>query len=217
VSAVAPPAAPEVDFAVEGVTALAHAVVPTIRFRLRLDAGGREVRSLGLNVQLRIDATRRRYESGDEDRLLELFGARERWGQTLRSLMWASTSLAVPRFEGSTEVDLHVPATYDFEVLAAKYLNALDGGEVPVELLFSGSLFYAGADGRLQAAPVSWESEAPASLPVAVWREAIETAFPGSAWLRVRRDAFDRLWSYRASRALPSWEATLDDLLDGRE
>ncbi len=216
-TSVAASVAPEVTYAVEDVTAVVHAVVPTLGFRLRLDSGDREVRSLGLNVQLRIDATRRRYEDGDEDRLSELFGTRDRWGQTLRSLMWTTASLTVPRFTGITHVDLHIPATYDFELVAAKYLNALEGGDVPLELLFSGTLFYVGSAGGLQAAPVSWEQEARATLPVAVWRAAIDLAFPNSAWLRVRRDAFDRLWTYRATHALPSWEATLDQLLEGRD
>jgi hypothetical protein len=56
VTAIVPSAAPELAFAVEDVTAVVHAVVPTLCFRLRLDAGEREVRSLGLNVQVRIDA-----------------------------------------------------------------------------------------------------------------------------------------------------------------
>lgn len=209
-------ASPQLEFAVDDVTAVAHAAVPTLCFRLHLDAGGREVRSLALNTQIRVDATRRRYEAGDEARLLELFGGRERWGQTLRSLMWANVSVTVPRFTGQTYVALHVPATYDFEVVAAKYLNALSGGDVPVELLFSGTLFYQTAEGRLQASPLSWEHEVRAALPVAVWREAVDSAFPGSAWLRLGREAFDRLWAYRASHALPSWEETLDELLDGR-
>lgn len=215
-TSVAAPAEPVLEFAVEDVSAVVHAVVPTICFRVALDAGDREIRSLSLNVQVRIDATRRRYEDGDEERLLELFGGRERWGQTLRNLMWTNTSVTIPRFTGATSVDLHVPATYDFEVVAAKYLNALDGGDVPVELLFSGTVFFQTAEQRLQAAPLSWEQEARATLPVAVWREAIDSAFPGSAWLRLPRDAFDRLWAYRAANALPSWEATLDELLDGR-
>ncbi|MBA3428507.1 MAG: hypothetical protein H0U07_08050 [Actinobacteria bacterium] len=170
---------------------------------------------MALNAQLRLDATRRSYEPGDEKLLVELFGRRERWGQTLRSLLWTHATVTVPRFVGETRVELHVPATYDFEVVAAKYLNALSGGDVPLELLFSGTLFFPGADGRLQAAPISWELEARTVLPVSVWREAIDNAFPGSAWLRVSQDSFDRLWSYRAQRALPSWEATLDGLLDG--
>jgi hypothetical protein len=214
VSAIA--AAPTLELTVEDVTAAAHAVIPTLSFRLRLDAGDREVRSVALNVQLRIDATRRRYERVDEERLLELFGARERWGRTLRSLMWANVSVTAPRFSGYTHVVLQVPATYDFEVVAAKYLNALDGGEVPLELLFSGTLFYQAEDGRLQASPLSWETEARTMLPVAVWREAIDNAFPGDAWLRLPRDSFNRLWTYRAANALPSWEATLDALLEDR-
>ncbi|MFL5925967.1 MAG: DUF6084 family protein [Gaiellaceae bacterium] len=211
-----PSLVPKLELSVEEVTAVDFAAVPTLCFRLHVDAGGREVRSVGLNVQVRIDATRRRYDDGDELRLRELFGGRERWGQTLHNLMWANVSVTVPRFSGETYVALHVPATYDFEVVAAKYLNALQGGVVPVELLFSGTLFYAGDDGRLQAAPLDWAQEAATSLPVVVWREAIDVAFPGSAWLRLPRETFDRLWAYRAARTLPSWEATIDDLLEGR-
>jgi hypothetical protein len=212
-----PSLAPKLELSVDEVTAVAFAAVPTLCFRLHLDAGGQEVRSLGLNVQVRIDATRRRYGDSDESRLRELFGGRERWGQTLRNLMWANVSMTVPRFTGETYVAVHVPATYDFEVVAAKYLNALEGGDVPVELLFSGTLFYSASDGRLQASPLDWEQEAATSLPVGVWREAIDIAFPGSAWLRLPRESFDRLWAYRAAQTLPSWEATLDRLLEGRE
>jgi hypothetical protein len=208
--------APELEFSVFEVGVAAGTAAPTICFGLRVDAAGREVRSLALNVQLRIDAARRRYAPEDEKRLLELFGGRERWGQTLRSLLWANISITVPRFVGHSDVQLHIPATYDFDVLAAKYLNALGDGEVPVELLFSGTLFYQ-EGARLQAAPVSWEREARAAVPVAVWREALDQAFPGEAWLRVRRDVFERLWAYRAAGALPSWEATIDELLAGHE
>lgn len=210
-------AAPQLGLAVSDVSAVAEAVVPTLRFRLRVDAGGREIRALALNVQVRIDATRRRYVAGDERHLLELFGGRERWGETLRSLMWATISTTVPAFTGETSVELHMPATYDFEVVAAKYLNALEDGEVPLELLFSGSIFHTAPGGGLRVAPLSRDQDLRTALPVAVWRAAVESAFPGSAWLRLSRDGFDRLWAFRAAQALPSWDATLAELLDGRE
>ena len=49
----------------------------------------------------------------------------------------------VAGFAGETEVDLPVACTYDFEVAAAKYLHALGDGEVPLLLLFSGTVFVA--------------------------------------------------------------------------
>jgi hypothetical protein len=208
--------APTLSFAVEDVSAVAEAITPLLRIRLQIDAGGREVRSLALNAQIRLDATRRSYTAADEPLLLELFGTRERWGRTMRSLLWTTVSTTVPRFSGLAAVDLDVPATYDFEVVAAKYLHALQGGEVPLELLFSGTLFYSGGDGRLQAAPISWEQEARVALPITVWRQALDASFPGSAWLRLDRRSFEQLWAYRATRALPSWEATLEALLEER-
>jgi hypothetical protein len=206
-------AAPELDFRVEKVEALEHAVVPTLVFAVHVDAGGREIRSLALNVQLRIDAVRRSYDDDERERLFELFGPTAGWGRSLRSLRWTTASLTVPPFAGATTVELPVPCTYDFDVVATKYLHALAGGEVPLELLFSGSVFFTAEDGRLQVVHLPWDREARCTLPVAVWRDALERAFPGTAWLRVRRDLFDRLQAYKSERALLTWDAALEELL----
>jgi hypothetical protein len=208
-------AVPALRFAVEGAEAVRFAAAPTVAFALRLESD-RPLRSVLLAVQLRIAATRRAYAAEEQDRLVELFGEPERWGTTLRSLLWTHETVLVPAFDGSTVVELPVACTYDFEVASAKYLNALAGGEVPLELLFSGSVFFDSPDGSLSTTRISWESEAAYGLPVAVWREALEHHFPGEAWVRVRREVFDRLYAFRAARALPTWDATLEALLEDR-
>jgi hypothetical protein len=204
---------PQLDFRVEEVGAADYAVVPTLCFRIAIDAGGRDVRSLALNVQLRIDAGRRAYDDAERERLFELFGAPADWGRTMRSLRWTVTSLTVPAFSGETVAELHVPCTYDFDVVATKYLHALGEGDVPLELLFSGTVFFAGAGGALQVVYLPWDREAKCALSVVVWREALERAFPGAAWLRLRHDVFDRLQAYKSKRALLTWEAALEELL----
>jgi hypothetical protein len=201
-------------FRVEGAEPLAFAAVPTLRFALAIESAGPEpIRSLLLDVQLQIAARQRSYAADDETGLLDLFGEPERWGTTLRTLLWTRTTLVVPAFEASTAVGLDVPCTYDFEVTAARYLAALSDGDVPLEFLFSGTAFY--GEGALRAERISWESEASYRLPVAVWRATMDQHFPGSAWLRLSRESLDRLAAYRGRHALPSWEATIDALLDG--
>jgi Family of unknown function (DUF6084) len=208
-------AAPQLAFEVEGATALAYAAVPTLRFDLRIDAArGEAIRSVALDVQVQIAARRRPYGEAAQDRLLELFGTPDRWRTTLRTLPWLRTSLVVPPFEATTVVALDVPCTYDFEVTSARYLAALDEDDVPLELLFSGTVFYAGRDGRLQTGRISWEAEAEYGLPVRVWREAMDRHFPGAAWLRVSRDRFDRLAAYKARRGLATWDDAVDALLE---
>src|SRR5919112_3386053 len=204
---------PDLSFAVTDAARLEHAATPTIRFVLRVGSAGAAVRSVLLDVQIRIAATRRAYGHESDDRLFELFGARADWGTTLRSLLWTRTTLVVPPFTGATEVDLLVPCTYDLDVTAARYLGALRDGDVPLEFLFSGSVFYAGPDGRLQTARLSWELEAEYRLPVAVWRATMDAHFPDSAWLRLDRESHDRLVAYKSRRALPTWAAVLDELL----
>ena len=204
--------APDLAFSIEDGGVLMYAAVPTLRFGVRVESSG-AVRSLALNVQVRIAATRRAYADGEEERLAELFGRPEQWGRSLRSLHWATLAVQVPSFTGSTVVELPLTCTYDLEVAAAGYLHALEDGEIPLEFLFGGSMFYAGPDGGLQVRPIAWDQEADFRLPVAAWREMMDRHFPDSAWLRLRRDSFERLHAYRARNQLLTWEATVDALL----
>jgi hypothetical protein len=209
---------PELGFAVRGARALEHSAAPTIRIALEIDSlTGHEVRSVLLNVQIQIPARRRSYQPQEQERLLELFGTPEQWGSTLSTLPWLRTTIVVPAFSGSTQVDLDVPCTYDLEVKASRYLNALAGGTVPLELLFSGSVFYTGESGGLQTAMIGWDKEAGFDLPVAVWRDMMDQHFPQSAWLRIGRDTYDRLNDHRVRQQHGSWEETLDSLLDREE
>jgi hypothetical protein len=206
-------AIPALDVTVTGAARLEHAASPTLRFALRVDSGNAAVRSVLLEAQIRIAATRRAYSHASDDRLFELFGPRADWGTTLRSLLWTRTTLVVPPFTGTTDVDLLVPCSYDLDVTATKYFGALDDGDVPLEFLFSGTLFYTGDDGRLQTVRLSRDLEAEFRLPVAVWRETMDRHFPGTAWLRLDQASHDRLVAYKSRRALPTWSAVLDDLL----
>jgi hypothetical protein len=209
-------ALPRLTFSVESAEAVEYAAAPTLAFTLALQSD-RPVRSLSLNAQIRIVPTRRGYDPAEQERLVELFGTPDRWGETLRGFLWTNATLVVPPFTGSGRATLTVPCTYDLEVAAAKYFHALADGEVPLELLFSGTVFYVGEQGALRTARIPWDCEARFGLPVAVWKQALENRFPNSAWLRVDRGVFDRLLAYKAGRTLPTWEAALQELLDRSE
>jgi hypothetical protein len=209
---------PDLDFRVEGAEVLEYAAVPSLLFKLRIENLEEEpIRSVALNTQIRIAATQRHYEAAEQERLLELFGEPSRWKDTLRSLLWTHTVMQVPRFSGSTVVDMPVTCTYDLEVIATKYIYALEDGEVPLEFLFSGTVFYAEDGGRLQTARISWEKEAEFQLPVRLWKEMMDQYFPNSAWIRLHRDAFDQLYDYKVRKGLPTWEAAVETLLRASE
>ena len=209
--------APELAFAVVDASRLEYAAVPTLRFALRVESvSGEPIRSLLLDTQIQIAARRRRYDEAARERLFELFGPPADWGTTLRTLLWTRLTTVVPPFTGATVVDLPVPCSYDLEVVASRYFDALEDGEVPLEFLFSGSVFYAGEDGRLQTARLSWEQEAAYRLPVAVWKETLERYFRGTAWVRMPKASFDRLAAYKARHALATWGDALDALLEER-
>ena len=93
-----------------------------------------------------------------------------------------------------------------------KYFYALEAGEVPLTLLFSGTVFYA-VNGVLQIAQIPWDKEAAYRLPVQVWQTMMEHYYPNSAWLTLRRDVFDRLYQYKMQHGLPTWEHVVEALL----
>jgi hypothetical protein len=206
---------PELDFAIASAGPLQHAAGPTLRFELEVKSPA-AIKSIALNAEIRIAATRRAYDAAAQARLVELFGRPEDWGRNLHSLHWTTANVTVLPFTGRTTVDVLVPCSYDLEVAGAKYLNALEDGDVPLEFLFSGTVFYAADDGRLQVARISWEKETAYRLPVAVWRETIERHFPGAGWLRLDRKTFERLSDYKARHALLTWEDTIEALMRGK-
>ena len=209
---------PDLDFRIEGAEVQEFAAVPSLSFKLRIENLEDEpIRSVALNTQVRIAARQRRYEETEQDRLRELFGDPSGWGGTLRSLLWTHNVLQIPRFSGSTVVDLPVTCTYDLEVVATKYFYALEGGEVPLEFLFSGTVFYAAEGGLLQTARISWEREAEFRMPVRLWKEMMDHYFPNSAYVRLRKDAFDELYDYKVRNGLPTWEAAVESLLRASE
>jgi hypothetical protein len=209
---------PDLQFAVETAAPQLFAAAPLLVFKLRVTepphAGApTEFHSVALQCQIRIEPTRRRYDPAEQSKLFEVFGPPSQWGQSLRSMLWTHAQAVVGPFSGSTTVDLPVPCSYDFNLAATKYFHALEGDEVPLCLLFSGTMFYAGDGGALQVAQISWERETTFRLSVQVWQEMMEHYYPNSAWLRVPRDIFDRLYQYRIRQGLPTWDQALERLL----
>jgi hypothetical protein len=210
---------PDLNFQIEGAEPVAYAASPLLVFKMRLtnaDAD-EQIQAIALRCQIQIEATRRRYNEQEQERLLDLYGEPERWGQTLRTMLWTHASVMVPPFRESLLVDLPVPCTFDFNVAAAKYFAGLADGEVPLCLLFSGTMFYEAADGALQVSQISWEKEARFRLPVRVWQEMMDHYYPNSVWLSLRRDVFDRLYQYKMRQGIATWEQALTSLLPAIE
>ncbi len=195
------------------IVAEPYAAAPQLTARLRIEeSSGAVIHAMALRCQVRIEPQRRPYSEADEAELLGLFGDRRRWRETLRPFPWMQCAAMVQGFTGSTDVDLPMPCTYDFEVTGSKYLHALQDGFVPLLLLFSGTIFTRGRQG-FGVEQVGWDCEAAYQLPVSVWQQVIEFNFPGTGWLRLDRDVLHALARYQAERGLTSWDATIDSLL----
>lgn len=206
---------PDLNFQVEGAEVVQFAAAPLLCFKLRISNAdaSEQVQTVTLRCQIQIETTRRHYTAEEKERLRDLFGEPERWAQTLRAMLWTHTNAVVTPFKESTLIDLHVPCTFDFNVGATKYFAGLESGEVPLNLLFSGTVFYEGGERGLQVMQIPWDREAQFRLPVRVWEELMEHYYPNSAWLRLRRDVFDQLYRYKMRRGIPTWEQAIESLV----
>lgn len=206
---------PDLNFSVEGAEPVPFAAAPVLSLKLRLtntDAG-ETIHTVALRAQIQIEATRRRYTDTEKAKLADLFGEPDRWSRTLRSMLWTHANVVIPSFVGSTVADLQVPCTFDFNVAATKYFHGVAEGDIPLNLLFSGTVFYALPDGTLQVAPIPWEKEARFRLPAQVWRKMMDEYYPNSAWLAIHRDVFERLYEFKVRHGIPTWEEALERLL----
>ena len=206
---------PDLDFKIVGVEAADYGIAPLLHFKLEITNApeAETIQSVLLQAQIQIQSTQRAYQPAEKEKLGELFGTPDRWGQTLRARLWTHASANVRQFTGKTEAVLSVPCTYDLNVSATKYFYALEGGEVPLLFLFSGTIFYEGPDGRLQIQQVSWNKECAYRMPISVWQEMMDHHYPNTAWLALERGLFERLYAFRRRESLANWEQTIERLL----
>jgi len=210
-SAVAPTA---LEFAVLGAEPMEHSAVPGVRFHLHVtEPDGREVYTIALSTQIQIEPPRRQYDDATRERLVELFGPPERGAAPSGAFQWARVDALVPSFIGSAAFTLEVPCTYDLEVTASKYMQALDGGDVPLIFHFNGTILYAGEHDRLQVALVPWSCSVPWRMPVAVWRQTIAAHFPGGGFIRLQEDTLEELAQRKAQTGAHTFDETVRGLL----
>lgn len=210
---------PELDFRVESVAAVPYAAAPTLAFRSRVTNTNREesIHSMALRAQIQIEVARRHYSAEEQARLRDLFGEPARWGQTLKTMLWTHVAVNAPPFQGETTVDIPVPCTFDFNVASTKYFHGLNEGDLPLNFLFSGTVFYQSDREGLQVAPISWEKEAKFRLPLKIWKQMIDEYYPNTAWLCLRRDAFERLYEYKVHNGIPTWEEVIERMFQNAD
>jgi hypothetical protein len=203
---------PDLNFRIESVAAVAYAAVPMLSFRARVSNNNAEevIHSVVLRAQIQIEVTRRHYSPQEQAALRDLFGEPERWSTTLKNMLWTHAAVTIPPFQKEAVVEIPVPCTFDFSVGATKYFHGLQDGDLPLNFLFSGTVFYRGAEDALQVAPISWEKEAKFKLPLKIWRDVIDEYYPNTSWLCLRRDAFERLYEYKVRNGIPSWEEVIE-------
>lgn len=207
---------PELGFQLRGAAPIRNAAAPTVGLQLEIvnQPPDELIHSMVLNCQLQIEASRRHYTAAEQARLRDLFDEPERWGQTLRPLLWTNLTTTVPAFTGGICIQLAVPCTFDLDIPATKYFHGVDAPAVPVSALFSGSIFYRTPDNLLQAAPIPWNSEARFAFPASVWKQCIDLYRPNTATLALRRDVFERLYEFKVRQGLATFDDAIEQMME---
>ncbi len=206
---------PDLNLQINGVEAAARGLTPLLHFHLKVAAQPAEtvIQGLMLAAQIQVQCPQRAYSAGEQEKLVELFGPPDQWGHTLRNRLWTHTHTTLGPFAGSAEAILPAACTYDLNIAVTKYFYGLEQGDVSLLFLFSGSMFYRTLEGELQVEPIPWNSEAVYRMPVSLWRELMERHYPGTGWLSLNHDAFERIYKFKRQHGLPHWEAVIDRLL----
>jgi hypothetical protein len=178
------------------------------------EPSGRQVYMIALRIQLMIEPARRGYDDATRAKLLDLFGAPERWAVTTRSLVWSQLDVLVPAFTGQTTVAVPIACSYDLELAAVKYLYSLPDGMAPLALHFNGTVYYRDDAGALQMVLVPWNTSIDFRMPVSVWRETIEHYYPGTGWAALGTDTLAALQQAKVNRGLSTLDATVAALLE---
>ncbi len=213
----------DLAFAVEGAQAVSSAASPLLAFKLRItqirtdDQPLPHIHSVLLRSQIRLEPGRRKYSTDEKSHLFELFGDAHLWGRTVRSMLWMHTTTIVPAFDDQITIDLPIPCSSDIHLATMKYFNALQEGSIPLQFLFSGTIFYSAGDQLLQTEQISWECESSYALPLQAWREMMEMYYPNCTWISMRRDLFNRLHLYKVRHHFPLWEGVFESLLAAQE
>ena len=203
----------DVTFRVLDVTPDRYALTPILAAELEITAADDQpIQAIALRCQVRIAPLRRTYTDEEAAGLLDLFGPRERWSATQHGFVWLNAAAMVPGFIGTTRATLPLQCTYDVEVSATKYFHALDTGGIPLEFLFSGTIFDEGRQ-TLQVRHVSWDCEDSYDMPVAVWRALVAQHYPATGWVRLSHDTIAALCAFRSAHGLLSVDEAVDTLL----
>src|SRR5947208_10760829 len=113
---------PDLNFRIASAGPRRLAAEPTILFGLHVSEAvppGREpipILGVALRCRLSIEPARRRYSEAERGRLVDLFCESERWGQTLRPILWAQVGVILPAFDGEVSAELAVPCGFDFSL-----------------------------------------------------------------------------------------------------
>ena len=210
---------PDLAFQVTGLEPATHGLIPLLNFRVEIinSPADETIHSILLQAQIQLQAAQRPYSPQEKEKLRELFGPPDRWRDNLRTRLWTLAQTCVPAFAGSTTATLSVPCSFDLSVAATKYFYSLEGGDIPLLFLFSGTVFYEADDGLLQVRQISWKSECAWKMPARAWHDAMDHHYPGIAWLTLSRENFERLYAYRRAHGLATWDRTLEQLLPALE
>ena len=192
-------------FAVLDVAPTPYAAAPQLTARLRIEethrrAGARDRAALpGAHRAAAPAAT----TTADEPGLRALFGDRDRWPQTLKPFQWMQCHTTVQGFTGSTEVDLALPCTYDFDVTGspATCTRVGDGHGAaepavqrhrlhPRRARLRGAAGAVGRRGALRAAGAGLAGHDGGVLPAP------------AGWIRLDHDVLAALGDYRARHGL---------------
>src|ERR1051325_4059227 len=102
---------PDLDFKVFGVEAAKRGLTPLLHFKTEIvnRTPAEKIQSVMLQAQIQVQSAQRAHSATEKEKLRELFGRPEEWGQTLRSKLLAHANCIVSGCADRIDAMLVVP------------------------------------------------------------------------------------------------------------
>lgn len=162
---------PKLDFRVlSAERALTHGGAAAVRltFAITNEIADEDVHGGALECGLRLEPALRSYSPEEEVRLVDVFGPQSGWREALRPRPWAHVSVDLPAFRSTATLEVLVPCSPGDGDATARYVESLDGGDIPIRVLYRGRVLF-GLEEAPSMRPIPHSTETAFRLPLAVF------------------------------------------------
>jgi len=129
-----------------------------------------------------------------------------------KSLYWGTTSISIGSFNPTSPANrkLRLSCGYDANLTVARYLETVGEGEIPIELHFWGTCFWANQAGAVPRKTTN------TSIPTSTWRSLVLAFYRNARWLMITPETLKTLEQLKDEWQLHTYDEVIQELIKSK-